>query len=215
MSVSAIAALLQSALLLLAMAQSAPSLPQSFRDNAVSVAHQAISEATAALAASSTSPTASIVSTTNQTFTTPSGAVIGAGGNVVSVPASATPSLSIQISTTTAQGQSYSSQVPIQPTNPAFGSVLKTVQQGSIHVEWDTGIPTESKIFFSVVGGSTRIIPSESGNSTHHIADITGLTQGTHYAYTIEAIAGEQDQKVSGTWRIFCATAGGCVVLSN
>jgi hypothetical protein len=138
-----------------------------------------------------------------------------AAGNVVSVPASATPSLSIQISTTTAQGQSYSSQVPIQPTNPAFGSVLKTVQQGSIHVEWDTGIPTESKIFFSVVGGSTRIIPSESGNSTHHIADITGLTQGTHYAYTIEAIAGEQDQKVSGTWRIFCATAGGCVVLSN
>src|SRR3989344_2145168 len=50
MSLTAIVALLQSALMLLTLAQSAPNLPQSFRDNATAVAHQAISQATSALA---------------------------------------------------------------------------------------------------------------------------------------------------------------------
>ena len=50
MSLTAIVALLQSALMLLTLAQSAPNLPQSFRDNATAVAHQAISQATLALA---------------------------------------------------------------------------------------------------------------------------------------------------------------------
>ena len=50
MSLTAIVALLQSALMLLTLAQSAPNLPQSFRDHATTVANQAISQATAALA---------------------------------------------------------------------------------------------------------------------------------------------------------------------
>ena len=93
MSTTAIVALLQSALLLLTMAHSTPSLPPSFQANAVSVAEQAIAEATAAPSASSTNTVASTPSTTNQTFTTPSGAVIGIGadGNVFGIPASAVP----------------------------------------------------------------------------------------------------------------------------
>ena len=57
MSLTTIVALLQSALLLLTLAQSGTNLPQSFRDNATSVAQQAISEATLALSSpSSQSP---------------------------------------------------------------------------------------------------------------------------------------------------------------
>ena len=54
MSTSAIIALLQSALMLLSLAQSTPNLSQSFRDNAVSVAKNAINQATAAIASTST-----------------------------------------------------------------------------------------------------------------------------------------------------------------
>lgn len=212
MPVASIVALLQSALLLLTMAQSTPSLSQSFQANAVNVAQQAIAEATAALAATTTPG----VQSSNQTFTTPSGAVINSQGNVISTPTPATPTLSVEISTTTAQSQSYSRLVSIAPTNSALvGSETQTVRQASIHVEWDTSIPTDSKIFLQMSGGSTKVIPSESGNSTHHIADIAGLTLDTNYNYTIEAIAGELDQKSSGTWFVFCLSSSICEVRSN
>lgn len=119
MSTTAIGALLQSALLLLTMAQSTPDLPQGFQTNAVSVAEQAIAEATAALSASSTNSVVPTPSTTNQTFTTPSGAVIAPGGNVLSVPASVapaattdTPALSVAMVPVGMSGASLSQDLP-------------------------------------------------------------------------------------------------------
>jgi hypothetical protein len=55
MSLASAAALLQTALALLALVNANPSLPQSMRDNATAVAQQAISEARAALASQATS----------------------------------------------------------------------------------------------------------------------------------------------------------------
>ncbi len=63
MSLTAIIALLQSALLLIAMAQSTPNLPQSFRDNAIAVAQQAISQANLSLASGSLTPTQTVPGT--------------------------------------------------------------------------------------------------------------------------------------------------------
>lgn len=59
MTLSAIVALLQSAILLLSATQTTPNLPTSFRSNAIVVAQQAISEATFMLMSSST-PASSI-----------------------------------------------------------------------------------------------------------------------------------------------------------
>jgi len=188
MSVSAIVALLQSALLLLATAQSTPNLPPSFQANAVAVAQSAISQATAALSSGSTR---AATSASNQTFTTPSGAIINAQGTVLSAPITAAPSLSIQISTTTAPSKF------------------------TIHVEWNTGIPATSKIFFTPQGGETQIVNSESGTSAHQIADLKDVVPNTYYSYTIEAVAGEQDQQISGTWRIFCPLSGSCIVRND
>lgn len=83
MTLSVVAALLQSALLLLSAAQSTPNLPQSFRDNASVVAQEAISAATAALASNTSNTISSIAP---QTYTTPIGAVIGQDGSVLSTP---------------------------------------------------------------------------------------------------------------------------------
>ena len=181
MSISAITALLQSALLLLTMAQSTPSLSQSFRDNAVSVAQEAITEATAALAASSTSSVTSTALTTNQTFTTPSGAVIGADGTVVSTPTPTTDNndvLSISLG-------------------------LVSVTDNSAYISWSTNIPTDSKVFLTLMPvttnyANTQVIPSTAGLSTQGFVNVR-LAPGTAYSYTIEAVSGSQDQKLTET----------------
>jgi len=94
MSLASAVVLLQTALSLLVLVNSNPSLPQSMRDNAQQVAQQAIAQATAAIAAKNapqTNQTSNVTSSvTNQTFTTPSGAVIDASGNVISSAPSGT-----------------------------------------------------------------------------------------------------------------------------
>lgn len=78
MTLTAIVALLQSAVLLLTLAQTAPNLPQSFRDNAMAVAQNAITQATTALASGAT-PSSSVPSApatpTNPTPNTSSTAI--------------------------------------------------------------------------------------------------------------------------------------------
>ena len=94
MSLASVVVLLQTALSLLVLVNSNPSLPQSMRDNAQQVAQQAIAQATAVIAANNapqTNQTSNVTSTvTNQTYTTPSGAVIDASGNVISAAPSGT-----------------------------------------------------------------------------------------------------------------------------
>ena len=104
MSLASIVLMLQTALSLLVLVNSNPSLPQSMRDNAQQVAQQAITQATAAIAANNapqTNQTSNVTSTvTNQTFTTPSGAVISADGTVLNAPIPSTVSMSTAPATT-------------------------------------------------------------------------------------------------------------------
>ncbi len=60
----------------------------------------------------------------------------------------------------------------------------------SARIEWQTNIPTESKIFIS--GGSldSKIFPSFSGTSTRHITEISNLKGNQIYSFEIEAVAG-------------------------
>jgi hypothetical protein len=176
--------LLQSALLLLTMAQSTPNLSQSFQANAVSVAHQAIAEATAALTASSTSSVASTAATTNQTFTTPSGAVIGADGTVLNALTPAPPATATNDTLLLSFGQ-------------------ESTANGSAYISWSTNIPTDSKIFLTLMPVAlnqafTQVVPSAAGLSTQHFVNVP-VVSGESYSYTIEAISGTQDQELSGT----------------
>jgi hypothetical protein len=68
----------------------------------------------------------------------------------------------------------------------------------STHIEWDTNLPTDSKIFIVHSGTTVQVVQSAAGESTHHFVDISNLAAGTQYSYTIEAIAGTQDQKING-----------------
>ena len=77
-----------------------------------------------------------------------------------------------------------------------FGDIKIT--SSSVHLEWKTNIPTDSKIFLNQPDGSIKVISSASGNSTIHFVDITNLISGTLYNYTIEAIANNQVDKKSG-----------------
>ncbi len=90
--------MLQSALLLLSLAQSSHGLSPTLQSSAISVANQAIMEATAALSGNSTASTS--VQTSNQSFTTPSGAVVSAGGTVLNTP-TVQPSDSVSVQTAT------------------------------------------------------------------------------------------------------------------
>lgn len=81
-----------------------------------------------------------------------------------------------------------------------FGRMTSnSVWPTNVTFEWDTNKPTNSKVFRN---GSEKSIQSISGFSTHHIAKTTLLLSGggdSLFLYIIEAIAGDQDQKLSIT----------------
>lgn len=164
-----------------------PNVPVELRTKALAVAQVVLSYA-ATSGSVSTTPTTGVTvqaSSTPKTFTTPSGAVIDNTGGVVSVPASAS-----------------SNQIAV-----SLGTVT-AISKNSIHMEWRTNIPTESKIFYQNGSGPVVIANSKSGNSTFHIVDLNNLTYGAEYSYTIEAIAGDRDQKMIGVMRISCPESG-------
>lgn len=78
-------------------------------------------------------------------------------------------------------------------------SVSVTADRTSAKIEWQTNKPTSAKVFISGGGLSLKVYSSESGISTRHIVNITGLNSGTSYSYEIESIAGEQVAKQDGS----------------
>jgi hypothetical protein len=80
-------------------------------------------------------------------------------------------------------------------TTIEISSVNAVPSLSSVHIEWQTNIPTNSKVFFS-----SKVYSSESGLSTHHIVNATGLTSDTNYSYEIEAISGDQVIKKQGSF---------------
>jgi hypothetical protein len=81
-----------------------------------------------------------------------------------------------------------------------ISSVNITPSLTSAQIEWQTNILTNSKIFLSGENFSSKVFNSESGLSTRHIVNATGLTSGTTYSYDIEAVAGDQVVKKQGTF---------------
>lgn len=62
----------------------------------------------------------------------------------------------------------------------------------SAQIEWQTNKPTTAKVFISGGSLSSKVYHSQSGLSTHHVADVTGLNSNTNYSYEIESITDEQ-----------------------
>lgn len=91
-----------------------------------------------------------------------------------------------------------------------ISSVNITPSLTSAQIEWQTHILTNSKIFLSGGSLSSKVYSSESGLSTRHVINITGLTSDTIYSYEIESIAGDQVAKKEGSFstkkQVFVAT---------
>ena len=85
-------------------------------------------------------------------------------------------------------------------TLPQITNVQITTSLTSAAIEWETNKPTDSKIFISGGNISTAVYKSESGVSTRHVANATGLSGGTTYSYEIEAIAGGLTGKKQGSF---------------
>lgn len=81
-----------------------------------------------------------------------------------------------------------------------ISSVNITPSLTSAQIEWQTNILTSSKIFLSGGNISSNVFSSESGLSTRHIVNATGLTSGTTYSYEIEAVADDQVMKKQGSF---------------
>lgn len=91
--------------------------------------------------------------------------------------------------------QTYISSTPAQAqvsTSVQISSINVTTTVNSARIEWQTETPATSKVFFSGGGFFSKVYDSESGLSTRHIVNITGLSGGTNYSYEIEAISGNQ-----------------------
>ena len=197
MSLTTIVALLQSALLLLTAVQSGTNLPQSFRDNATEVAHQAISEATLALTSSQTT-ISSTPNTTNETFTLPNGSVVDSLGNIITP---APQNFTTQSQQTTTLGNSTASNTVSPTLTITLGQTTPTLM--GVYISWNTSIPSNAKVFLTQTpvaynASSTQIVSSAAGYSTQGSINVSNLLPNTQYSYTIEATNGTQDQKLTG-----------------
>ncbi len=95
--------------------------------------------------------------------------------------------------------------IPATPTpTPTPTSQTKTIEissvsayptLNSVRIEWQTNILTNGKVFLS-----GKVYGSESGISTRHIVNISGLSVGIDYSYEIESIAGDQVVKKEGSF---------------
>ena len=94
--------------------------------------------------------------------------------------------------------QAYTPRTTDNATSLSVSISVIKITSSSVHLEWKTNIPTDSKIFLNQPDGSIKVISSASGNSTMHFVDISNLISGTLYNYTIEAIANNQVDKKSG-----------------
>lgn len=119
----------------------------------------------------------------NTITTLPSGAVVemDASGNIIRTIKEAPQQIYIAPAPTT-QTQTA--------TTVEISSVNITPTITSAKIEWQTDKPTESKIFLSGGGLSSKIYNSESGFSTKHSVNVGGLKLDSNatYFYEIEAI---------------------------
>lgn len=138
--------------------------------------------------------------TVNRTMTLQNGSVVevDANGSITRFVSSAitTPSVQSTAPTTSGSAESNSS------LSISVGQAIATTT--SAYLSWSTSIPTNSKLFLTrtpvdLYANSTQIISSASGYSTQHFVNISNLIPNTQYSYTIEAINGTLDQKITGT----------------
>src|SRR3989344_117028 len=87
-----------------------------------------------------------------------------------------------------------------QPKTIEIFSVSAYPTLNSARIEWQTNIPTNSKVFLSGGSFSSKVYNSESGLSTRHVVNIAGLGGGTTYSYEIEAITSDQVTKNQGSF---------------
>lgn len=88
-----------------------------------------------------------------------------------------------------------SSSEALEITSIIVSSTLTTM-----HFEWSTNKLTTSKVFISGGSNLSKVYVSESGVSTRHIANITGLSSNTNYSYEIESVAGVEVAKKQGSY---------------
>ena len=128
-----------------------------------------------------------------KTITLPNGAIVemDASGNIVRTIKEAPQ----QVYTAPAPTTQTQTSTTIQ-----ISSVNVTPTVTSARIEWQTDKPTESKVFISGGGLSSKVYNSESGLSTRHTVFISGLRGATKYSYEIEAIAGGNAYKKTGNF---------------
>jgi hypothetical protein len=123
--------------------------------------------------------------------TLPNGAIVemDKSGNIIKIIKEAPQRSSINTTSKTTQRQ------PTQTKTDELKitSVKITPYITIAKIEWETNKPTESKIFLSGNGLSSKIFNSESGLSTRHIAEFGSLIPGKTYSYEIEAISNDTD----------------------
>ena len=101
-------------------------------------------------------------------------------------------------------------QAYVAPAPTTQNQTLATAQISSVNItptitsakiEWQTDKPTESKVFLSGGGLSSKLYNSESGLSTRHSVFVDGLNSNTDYAYEIEAISNANSVKKMGNFK--------------
>ena len=82
-----------------------------------------------------------------------------------------------------------------------ISSINITPTVTSAKIEWQTNKLTESKIFLSGSGFSSKVYSSESGISTRHSVFVDGLNSNTDYTYEIEVISNSNFVKKIGGFK--------------
>jgi hypothetical protein len=85
----------------------------------------------------------------------------------------------------------------VQQTTLKITNVSVTPQKDSATINWQTNIPTISKIFID----NSKVLNSESGLSTRHFVTVSGLSSDKVYSYEIESISESNVAKYNSSFK--------------
>lgn len=148
-------------------------------------------------AKTSIATTQNIVAQTNgnKTVTLPNGAIaeVDVNGNFVRLVQSA-------ISQPTFQTNTQDQPKDVDSLKIITLDIKPKIQ--SFSADWQTNIPSQSKLFLKKSNGETKIYESESGLSTRHTVNVNGIDDTNLLSYEIEAVYQSQFSKRSGTFKM-------------
>jgi uncharacterized repeat protein (TIGR01451 family) len=92
--------------------------------------------------------------------------------------------------------------VTIIPMPPMISNLVVTPLASSAFIVWDTAASATAQVQYGITSNYGSFSPVSATPATHHIVMLTGLTQGTNYAFDALSWVGSREYATNGSFSI-------------